>query len=56
MTAGDATGRPTVLFMCVHNAGRSQTAAGYLRALAGDRIDVRSAGSRPGERVHPVGG
>jgi arsenate reductase (thioredoxin) len=40
--------KPSVLFMCVHNAGRSQMAAGYLRALAGDRIDVRSAGSSPG--------
>jgi len=46
--------RPTVLFLCVHNAGRSQMAAGYLRALAGDRIDVLSAGSAPGDAVNPV--
>ena len=48
------TENPTVLFVCVHNAGRSQMAAGYLTALAGDRIDVRSAGSEPGDRVNPV--
>lgn len=41
------TTRPTVLFLCVHNAGRSQMAAGWLRHLAGDRIDVLSAGSEP---------
>jgi protein-tyrosine-phosphatase len=46
--------RPTVLFVCVHNAGRSQMAAGYLRHLAGDRIDVRSAGSEPADQVNPV--
>lgn len=46
--------RPSVLFMCVHNAGRSQMAAGYLQALAGNRIEVRSAGSRPGNVVNPV--
>ena len=46
--------RPVVLFVCVHNAGRSQMAAGYLRALAGDRIDVLSAGSAPGSAVNPV--
>lgn len=40
--------------MCVHNAGRSQMAAGYLRALAGDRVEVRSAGSRPAEQINPV--
>ncbi|MGH1550839.1 arsenate reductase ArsC [Leifsonia poae] len=45
---------PTVLFVCVHNAGRSQMAAGYLRALAGDRVDVLSAGSEPGDRINPV--
>ena len=48
------TDRPSVLFVCVHNAGRSQMAAGYLRQLAGDRIEVRSAGSEPGDRVNPV--
>lgn len=46
--------RPVVLFVCVHNAGRSQMAAGYLRTLAGDRIDVLSAGSAPGTAVNPV--
>ena len=48
------SGKPTVLFVCVHNAGRSQMAAGYLQHLAGDRIDVRSAGSRPGSQINPV--
>ena len=48
------TTRPAVLFVCVHNAGRSQMAAGYLQALAGDRIDVFSAGSEPGDRVNPA--
>jgi arsenate reductase len=46
--------RPAVLFVCVHNAGRSQMAAGYLRHLAGDRIEVWSAGSEPGDRINPV--
>lgn len=46
--------KPSVLFVCVHNAGRSQMAAGYLRRLAGDRIEVRSAGSVPAEHVNPV--
>jgi len=48
------TGKPTVLFVCVHNAGRSQMAAGYLRHLAGDRITVLSAGSAPGDALNPV--
>ncbi|WIB59808.1 arsenate reductase ArsC [Curtobacterium sp. MCLR17_007] len=43
-----------VLFVCVHNAGRSQMAAGYLRHLAGDRVEVFSAGSEPAEHVNPV--
>jgi protein-tyrosine-phosphatase len=46
--------RPSVLFVCVHNAGRSQMAAAFLTALAGDRIDVRSAGTEPADAVHPV--
>lgn len=46
--------KPTVLFVCVHNAGRSQMAAGYLRALAGDGVEVLSAGSAPGSSVNPV--
>jgi len=45
---------PTVLFVCVHNAGRSQMAAGYLRALGGDTVQVLSAGSAPGSAVNPV--
>ncbi|MET9871647.1 arsenate reductase ArsC [Streptomyces sp. NPDC006129] len=43
----------SVLFVCVHNAGRSQMAAGFLDHLAGDRVEVRSAGSVPGDRVNP---
>ncbi|MEV4266396.1 arsenate reductase ArsC [Kribbella sp. NPDC049584] len=46
--------KPTVLFVCVHNAGRSQMAAGWLRSLAGDEIDVLSAGSEPGNQINPV--
>jgi arsenate reductase (thioredoxin) len=44
----------TVLFVCVHNAGRSQMAAGWLTHLAGDGVQVRSAGSIPAGRVNPV--
>ncbi|RVU22940.1 arsenate reductase ArsC [Streptomyces antnestii] len=44
----------SVLFVCVHNAGRSQMAAGFLGHLAGDRIEVRSAGSLPGDQVNPA--
>jgi protein-tyrosine-phosphatase len=46
--------RPTVLFVCVHTAGRSQMAAGILTAFAGDRVEVLSAGSQPTDRVNPV--
>jgi protein-tyrosine-phosphatase len=46
--------KPTVLFVCVHNAGRSQIAAGYLQALAGDRVEVLSAGSEPADRLNPI--
>ena len=46
--------KPTVLFVCIHNAGRSQMAAGYLRHLAGDRIDVLSAGSAPADSINPM--
>ncbi|RIK17759.1 MAG: phosphotyrosine protein phosphatase [Acidobacteria bacterium] len=46
--------RPTVLFVCVHNAGRSLMAAAYLQHLAGDRVEVLSAGSEPAHRVNPV--
>jgi len=46
--------RPTVLFVCVHNAGRSQMAAGWLRHLAGDTVEVRSAGSEPADQINSV--
>ena len=46
--------RPSVLFMCVHNAGRSQMAAGWLRHLAGDRITVYSGGSEPTNEINPA--
>jgi len=46
--------KPTVLFVCVHNAGRSQMAAGYLQHLAGDRVEVLSAGSEPKDQINPV--
>jgi arsenate reductase len=45
---------PTVLFLCVHNAGRSQMAAGWLRYLGGDRVRVLSAGSEPADAVNPA--
>ncbi len=48
------TEKPTVLFVCVHNAGRSQMAAGYLRALGGDAVEVLSAGSAPKDAINPV--
>ena len=48
------TDKPTVLFVCVHNAGRSQMAAGYLRELGGDRVEVLSAGSEPKDQINPV--
>jgi arsenate reductase len=46
--------KPSVLFVCVHNAGRSQMAAGYLNHFASDRIEVRSAGSEPADKINPV--
>ena len=45
---------PTVLFVCVHNAGRSQMAAGYLRELAHGRVEVLSAGSEPKDQINPI--
>ena len=48
------TDKPSVLFVCVHNAGRSQMAAGFLSHLAAGRIEVRSAGSTPADAVNPV--
>lgn len=46
--------KPSVLFVCVHNAGRSQMAAAYLTHIAGDSIEVRSAGSEPADQVNPA--
>ncbi len=48
------TDRPSVLFVCVHNAGRSQMAAGFLRTLSGDDVEVRSAGTAPADTINPV--
>ena len=48
------TDRPSVLFVCVHNAGRSQMAAGFLRTLAGDSVEVRSAGTAPADTINSV--
>jgi arsenate reductase len=49
-----ASEKPTVLFVCVHNAGRSQMAAGWLAELAGDRVEILSAGSQPARELNPV--
>ncbi|NDC48991.1 MAG: arsenate reductase ArsC [Micrococcales bacterium] len=46
--------KSSVLFVCVHNAGRSQMAAGWLKHLAGDRIEIRSAGTEPKDQINPV--
>ncbi len=46
--------KPSVLFVCIHNAGRSQMAAGLLTHLAGDRIEVRSAGTQPADQINPA--
>ena len=48
------TDKPTVLFVCVHNAGRSQMAAGYMTALSGGKVEVFSAGSEPKDQINPV--
>jgi protein-tyrosine-phosphatase len=48
------TDKPSVLFVCVHNAGRSQMAAGFMTALSGGRVDVLSAGSEPKDQINPV--
>jgi protein-tyrosine-phosphatase len=48
------TEKPVILFVCVHNAGRSQMAAGYARALSGGAVEVRSGGSEPGDQINPV--
>lgn len=49
-----ATGKPSVLFVCVHDAGRSQMAAAFLSHLSGGQIEVRSAGSAPADSVNPA--
>ena len=51
---GVTTERPSVLYVCVHNAGRSQMAAAYTRTLSGGAVEVRSAGSEPADRVNPA--
>ena len=48
------TDKPSVIFVCVHNAGRSQMAAGFMTALSGGAVEVRSAGSMPAEQINPV--
>ncbi len=48
------TDSPTVLFVCIHNAGRSQMAAGYMTALSGGAVQVRSGGSEPGSQINPI--
>ena len=50
----ETTTRPSVLFVCVHNAGRSQMAAGFLQQLGGGAVEVRSAGSIPAEQINPT--
>ncbi|CAL8974788.1 Glutaredoxin arsenate reductase [Cellulomonas sp. T2.31MG-18] len=52
--SASTTGNPSVMFVCVHNAGRSQMAAGFMTALSGGRVEVRSAGSVPADQVNPV--
>ncbi len=46
--------KPAVMFVCIHNAGRSQMAAAYARVLSGGQVEVRSAGSQPGEQINPA--
>ncbi len=53
-TQNTPTDKPSALFVCVHNAGRSQMAAGFLRALSGGAVEVRSAGSMPADQINPV--
>lgn len=54
MTRSATPSTPTVLFVCVHNAGRSQMAAGWLKNLAGDRVEIWSAGSEPADQINPL--
>ncbi len=46
--------KPSAIFVCVHNAGRSQMAAGFMTALSGGAVEVRSAGSVPADQINPV--
>jgi arsenate reductase (thioredoxin) len=46
--------KPVILFVCIHNAGRSQMAAGYATALSGGAVEVRSGGSEPGDQINPI--
>ncbi|WP_213814511.1 arsenate reductase ArsC [Glaciihabitans sp. dw_435] len=48
------TDKPVVLFVCIHNAGRSQMAAGFMRELSGGAVEVRSGGSEPGNEINPI--
>ena len=48
------TAKPVVLFVCIHNAGRSQMAAGYMKALSNGAVEVRSGGSEPGDQINPI--
>ena len=50
----ETTARPSALFVCVHNAGRSQMAAGFLNHLSGGQVEVRSAGSLPADQINPT--
>lgn len=50
----ESSRRPEILFLCVHNAGRSQMAAGFARQLGGDRVVIHSAGTAPGEHLNPA--
>jgi arsenate reductase len=52
--ASDMSAKPTVLFVCVHNAGRSQMAAGFMKQLSGGAVEVLSAGSEPKDQVNPI--
>lgn len=52
--SGQAQSRPSVLFVCVHNAGRSQMGAAYTHHLSGGRVEVRSAGSAPADSINPA--
>ncbi|MBH0131176.1 arsenate reductase ArsC [Salinibacterium sp. NK8237] len=54
MTTETTTAKPVVLFVCIHNAGRSQMAAGYMKELSGGAVEVRSGGSEPGNEINPI--